>query len=178
MKTTVQTCELPADALLRRYRKRGAYTDCFTASLSFDVTLEAFIKAFYSTRLFKLERLVLARVFSRPSTDMDVARLADGRQSHFAAWSVEARIENQLLLCDYRQRTRSWLMTSRAGAIDSHVSQLYFGSAITPRNMENAALAEAAQPGKLLTALHCRYSVALLKSAANRLIRVQKQPHR
>ena len=51
--------------------------------------------------------------------------LAQGRRETFAAWQVESRAPDQLLLCDFRGGTRSWLMViaRREGTL------LHFGSA-------------------------------------------------
>jgi len=61
-------CELPAESLLGRYVGGGAYADCYTTQVPFDVSHAQFIEAFYTTALFKVERAIL-RLVARPSTD-------------------------------------------------------------------------------------------------------------
>jgi len=51
--------------------------------------------AFYTTLVFKLERLILKLAVSRPSTDAQAKQLAAGSIDEFSAWHVEARSENQ-----------------------------------------------------------------------------------
>jgi hypothetical protein len=108
---TVKLCSIPLGALLKRYQKSGFHTDCYTIDVPACVSQEQFVLAFYSTKLFKLERFILKWMVSRPSTEGQLARLASGEASEFAAWSVEDKSENQLLLSDFQGRTRSWLMT-------------------------------------------------------------------
>jgi hypothetical protein len=38
-----------------------------------------------------------------------------GELAKFSAWRVEASAPNQLLLCDFMGRTRSWLMSANLG---------------------------------------------------------------
>ena len=109
-----RACPLPAGALLERYADSGAYTDCYVTELPGAVSQARFIEAFYTTPVFKLERLILRWLARRPSTDAEAAQLAAGTLTRFAAWDVEAREPAQLLLTDMHQRTRSWLMTAAA----------------------------------------------------------------
>lgn len=64
----IERCEIPPDALLRRYRVDGTYTDCYATGSAGRITLARFVEAFYTTRLFRLERFVLA-LGGMPSTD-------------------------------------------------------------------------------------------------------------
>lgn len=129
---SVEACSLPDDALLRRYYKKGAYTDCYTTEISAAVTQSQYVFAFYTSPLFKIERVILKIIVARPSNDLQVQELAEGAVETFAAWRVEARSENQLLLADFQGRTRSWLMTE---GIDERRTRLYFGSAVLPVKM-------------------------------------------
>jgi len=129
----VTVAPLPAGALLSRYADQsGCYTDCFTTELAHNVTFPAYVTAFYTTALFRLERLILRLTLRRPSSDADAAALAIGTADTFAAWSVEDRGANQLLLCDLAGRTRSWLMTAPGNTPDT--TQLWFGSAVVARS--------------------------------------------
>jgi hypothetical protein len=161
----IQPCELPADALLRRLRDASAYTDCYGATVAGDVTHARFVEAFYTTGLFKLERAILAAFVARPSTDAQARALASGETDAFAAWTVEARAEDQLLLCDYRGRTRSWLMRAAA---DGGGTRLYFGSAVVPVAKADGSRSMGGAFAALL-AFHRLYSRALLQAAINRL---------
>jgi hypothetical protein len=55
--------------LLGAYARRGAFTDCYETTVSGTVSLPELIEAFYTTPLLKVERWILAKVVSRPSTD-------------------------------------------------------------------------------------------------------------
>src|SRR6185503_5105352 len=101
---------LPPFALLTRYAADGGYADCFATELPGDFSHAEFVAAFYTTWLFKLERLVLATLVFKPSTDRQAEQLARGERNAFAAWTVEARSPDQLLVRDYQGKTCSWLM--------------------------------------------------------------------
>jgi len=64
-------------------------------------THDVFVEAFYATALFKLERWLLRFLVARPSTDAEAHELARGERYSFAAWSVEARTPDQVLLRDF-----------------------------------------------------------------------------
>ena len=49
---------LPTDALLNIYNINGCHTDCFTTEIELEISFEQFVKAFYSTPLFRLERFI------------------------------------------------------------------------------------------------------------------------
>jgi hypothetical protein len=159
----IEPCALPADALLVRLKEAGAYTDAYSVAIAADVTHAQFVEAFYTTGLFKLERAILAVLVSKPSTDAQARALARGESDAFAAWTVEARAPDQLLLCDYRGRTRSWLMRE---PVEGGGTRLYFGSAVVPvpkaggtRSMGGGFCA--------LLAFHKLYSRLLLRAAVN-----------
>jgi len=151
--------DLPQDALLQRYREQGAYTDCFAIDVPRHVAHAAFVEAFYTTSVFKLERWLLALFVSRPSRDVEARELASGQRQQFAAWSVEGRASGQLLMCDYAGSTRSWLMALPAG----QGTRLYFGSAVV-RSRQGAVF-------RTLLGFHQLYSRILLRAAASRVLR-------
>jgi hypothetical protein len=161
----VQRRDLPAHALSAHYPREGAYADCYVTTIDRPVTHEAFVTAFYTTWLFKLERLVLALLVKKPSTDAEAAALARGERQAFAAWSVEARAPDQLLMCDFLGQTRSWLMVETAGA----GTQLYFGSVVVPGDDPGAR--GVRYPHRLMLGFHKLYSRALLAAARSRLSR-------
>jgi len=114
---------LPTEALLQRYALRGdCYTDCYAAGVKRAVDLPEYIAAFYSTTLFRTERMMLGAV-GRPSSKADLEALARGDARGFSAWEVEDRTPSQILLRDTKTgRTGSWLMVAPEG----RGSLLYF----------------------------------------------------
>lgn len=151
-----------------RYAEREAFTDCFTTTINREISFPSYVEAFYTTPLFRAERFILKWLAKRPSSDEDVRRLASGNTSEFAAWTVEDRSGNQLLLCDMHGRTRSWLMaapaTGQAGRTD-----LYFGSAVVPRRSTKSGKPEMGSAFSVLKGFHLWYSKALLAGARSRL---------
>ena len=159
----VHATELLPDSLLSPYRGVG-YTDCYVTELPFPVTATEFIEAFYTSSLFKLERMILSAVLRRASTDAQARELALGRRHSFAAWSVEARKEGQILLA--AGRTRSWLATTSGM---SSGTQLYFGSAVVPRHAASGTRTMGFWFWAL-SGFHKAYSRALLRAARNRIL--------
>lgn len=158
----------PACTLLHRYREAGAYTDCYSTDLDFPVSAAEYIEAFYCTWLFRLERWVLAVVMRRPSSDAQARAVANGTIDDFAAWTVEARAENQLLMCDVLRRTRSWFMCEARG----RHTRLYFGSAVVPQS-DSDGRQRLVFVFRLLLGFHRMYSRLLLRAAAQSLRRRQ-----
>ena len=158
---------LPGDALLARYAVAddGAslphYTDCFVTTVPIAADLATYVHAFYTTPLFRSERLVL-RLLGMHSSDADIEALLSGQQDHFAAWTLEDRTEDQLLMCDINKRTRSWFRVVSEGT----GSRLYFGSAVIADGDGLKASYRA------LLKLHQFYSRHLLRAAARRLVRL------
>lgn len=167
--STVQACELPPNALLRRYLDQGAYADCFVIDVDHPLSQAEYVEAFYTTRVFKLERLLLAWFASRPSTDRQVRDLANERLNVFAAWNVEARVGGQLLMCDMHQRTRSWLMCAPVAGAAGGGTRLYFGSAVVPIKDARSGQARMGFAFRALLGFHKLYSKVLLRAAASRL---------
>jgi hypothetical protein len=163
----VQPCPLPDISLLSRYRlQSGPYTDCYSTEIAGTVSQAQFVAAFYTTWVFKLERTILKWAVARPSTDAQAALLAQGRLDAFAAWTVEDRREDQLLLCDMHGRTRSWLMAVPDASGDR--TRLYFGSAVVPAKGSESG-ADIGTGFRLLLGFHKIYSRVLLKAAVRRL---------
>ena len=162
---------MPADAFLGRYSGGGAYGDCYVTEISSRVTQAEYVEAFYTTAVFRLERLILKWFVARPSTDDEARQLAQGNRDAFAAWTVEARAPDQLLLGDFSGRTKSWLMSVPAQDGGSPRTRLYFGSAVLPARRSSG---RSDGLGFFFTALlgfHRLYSRILLRSAAARLSR-------
>jgi len=170
----VKKVKIPDIGLLNRYRLNGAYADCFCVEVLGKVSHQAFIKAFYKTKVFKLERLILRWIVSKPSSDEQVDLLAAGKINAFAAWTVEQRCEDQLLLCDFQGKTRSWLMVEHCLSASENSTKtqtrLYFGSAIVPtkKNKKTSKLSLGLS-FDLLLGLHTFYSKVLLGAAKNNL---------
>ena len=161
---------LPNHALLTKYTNSGAYTDCFATEIARTVSHAEFVETFYTGDLFKVERFLLRVFIFRPSTDLQARQLAAGELSEFAAWRVEARAVDQLLMCAIDGRTRSWLMVSAAEVPGR--TRLYFGSAVVPRVSPLNASTGKPSMGfvfKALLGFHNWYSRALLSAAAARL---------
>ena len=163
MSDRVAPAPLPQNALLSRYAEReDCYTDCFAVTVPAHVDLGAYVQAFYTTWLFRLERRILS-LTGHPSANADAAALAQAQTDNFAAWRVEDRTDTQLLLCDVAGATRSWLSVRHK----PDTTVLMFGSAIVPRT-----------PGaplglifRLLLGFHKLYSRALLSAARRALTR-------
>jgi hypothetical protein len=167
---SIQACELPEEALLRRYREQDAYTDCFAVEFPRAVTHAQYVEAFYTTWVFKLERAMLAWFLSRPSTDDQARELAAERSSTFAAWTVEARVPNQLLMCDMHERTRSWLMN--APTDEGRRTKLFFGSAVMLMTDKRTGSRKMGFAFHALLGFHKLYSRVLLRAAVKRLARI------
>jgi hypothetical protein len=163
---------VPHDALLNTYRggRRpelwGRYGDCFTVRVDRAVTLSQWVFAFYTSPLFRIERLVLRVLAQAPSNDQQARDVAEGRRETFAVWLVGARTQDQLLMCDRYGKTRSWfrVIPDAAGA-----TALQFGSAVAARQAPDGA---AGLDGgfKVLLPLHKIYSRLLIGAAKNRAI--------
>jgi hypothetical protein len=165
----IRVTEVPPASLLGHYVASGAYADCYVTELPATVSHAQFVEAFYTTALFKLERLLLGLFLSRPSTDAQARQLAEGQRSAFAAWTVESRAENQIVLAT--GRTRSWLMVVAGSSELPASTQLFFGSAVVPPRSSSG---DRSSMGLLFTALlgfHKLYSRTLLRAARARLSR-------
>ena len=156
---------LPESSLLRRYADEGGYADAYAIETDRLVSFETFVEAFYTTWLFGLERVALS-VVGRPSNAAQARALAHGESDRFAAWTVEARTDTQLLLADVTGRTRSWLMCE---ALAGGGTRLYFGSAVVPRVDPQTGERRMGTGFRALLGFHRQYSRALLGAAARSL---------
>ena len=156
-----RACPVPRDALLHRYVEQdGCYVDCYEVMHPMEADLSDFIGAFYTTRLFRLERFVLQIGLRRRIRDADVGALAAGGMS-FAAWTVEDRVAGQILLCDLSGATRSWLAVAPK---EGGTTRLLFGSAVVPGDRGTLGPVVRA-----IIPLHRAYSRALLRLAEWRM---------
>lgn len=165
----IHASPVPDYATLRRYLEQGAFADCYVATFDGKVEQSDFIAAFYTTWLFKLERLVLRWTVDRPSTDEEAVQLGLGKRGHFAAWGVEAQDKDQLLLCDDSGRTRSWLMAVTRTGPGPVQTLLHFGSAVVPRNNASTGSKSLGPIFNALLGFHKLYSRLLLRAACAKL---------
>ena len=172
---------VPADTMLAHYSVEGTYTDCYATEVPEEISLAEFIYAFYTTFLFKLERFILKWTVVKPSRDIEARELADQARDKFAAWQVEDRSQNEILMCDFLGRTRSWLMVQPVRTADRMRTRLYFGTAVVPVQYSNRG-----EPSlefgfiALLSGFHQVYSVLLLyfaKSRVQRSARAKQKSH-
>jgi hypothetical protein len=162
--TPTETPLPPASLLARLARERGAYADAYTLKVPRAVPLAEFVEAFYTTRLFKVERRLLA-LFGRPSSDAMARAVARGEGERMAIWTVQAREPDELLMHEDSGATRSWFK-AEAGAAGT---TLWFGSAVVPRQRNPGGEARLGWAFHALLGFHRWYSRALLKAAARRL---------
>lgn len=165
MNLSIQKCLIPVKALLEKYACEGSYADCYWTEIPGRISLSEYIQAFYSTSLFKLERLILELAVAKPSTDIQAGQLARGQRDQFAAWHVEARTNEQILMCDFHGRTRSWLMVDPIEVNNYSRTRLYFGSAVVPVRNANTGELQLGTVYKALLGFHRIYSILLLYSA-------------
>jgi hypothetical protein len=166
----IQPSIIPASALLQAYGSGGGYADCFVTEVPGATSFESFVEAFYTTRLFKVERALLRWFMSKPSSDQDARDLSRGERSTFAAWKVEGRTPSQLLLVDVTGRTRSWLMVEPCEAAPAgRGTRLYFGSAVVARKDRRTGRESMGLAFQALKGFHQLYSRLLLRAACARL---------
>lgn len=155
------------DALLKTYRggphseRWGEYGDCFSVTTDRTISLAEFVLAFYTSRVFRIERWLLRLLVGARSSDQDARALAEGAKASFAIWYVGERTASQLLMCDRYERTRSWF---RVVPLEGAGTLLQFGSAVAAAHGPT----EARSPGRkfrLLLRFHILYSQLLLHAA-------------
>lgn len=164
---SIHRCNLPPDAFLQRYAGNDGYADCFQVDIPGAIGLGRYVEAFYTTWLFGAERAILS-LAGHSSTDAGAALVAEGEASRFAAWHVEARAEDQLLMCDFTGRTRSWfkVAASRNGS-----TTLYFGSAVTAVKTGKAGRKSMGLAFQVMMPVHILYSKGLLLAAKRKIAR-------
>ena len=160
------------DALLKTYRggkhpeRWGHYGDCFSVLVDGSVTLSQFVFAFYTSPVFRIERLILQVLVGAPSTDEQAREVAEGRGDSLAVWTVGERTPTQLLMCDRYGKTRSWF---RVVPHASGGTLLQFGSAVAARPGEMDSVKMSRGFGVLL-GFHRLYSRVLLAAASRRVL--------
>ncbi len=165
---SIQKCAVPQNSLLSVYTRDGSYTDSYRTELPGYITLPTFIKAFYTNWLFKIEAFILKYAAKRPSNDVEAQELANGSRIRFAAWDVEGRNENELLMCDMMGRTRSWFMVTH----ENERTQLYFGSAVVAMRNPKTGKSSLGPIFTVLLGFHQIYSFLLLYFASRNVAKV------
>lgn len=157
---------LPEQAFLICYEAQpNTHTDCFKATIAKDVSLEAFINAFFTTWLFRIERFILNVALKKPSSDAGIAKLAKGTSETMAAWRTEQRDGDQILLEVQNAPIRTWLMRETAG----DQTHLYFGSAVLPARKDKSGKPAMGHLFVVLMGFHKLYARALLYFAQRKL---------
>jgi hypothetical protein len=165
---SIEKCTAPPNSLVSPYSENG-YADSYCTEIAGHISLEDFVFGFYTTALFRLERFILTWTVQKPSDDKQAKDLMEGKTNKFAAWTVEGRRQNELLMCDMLERTRSWFMVKQIGTKEDPRTQLYFGTGISAAKKGKA---EKSSLGLFFIALlpfHKIYSVLLLYSAKIKL---------
>jgi hypothetical protein len=166
----IKSSPLPANALLSVYRDNSDYLDCFTIDTKGRVSLAEYILAFYTSAMFKPERAILTFVLGKKSTDQDAHDLAFSICDQFSAWHVEQRNENQIIMCDFQKRSRSWLMVMPVGEGKySQGTRLFFGTVIMPVEKTKTGRMIARLMVRALIWFHRLYARVLLYGAIRNL---------
>ena len=98
-----------------------------------------------------------------PTIDEHAKQLSLGNADSFSAWTVETRLDNEILLREPRSRKASWFMVRHDVEFSGNGIELLFGSVVFPKNDQKAL-------GVLfhsISSFHTYYSFALLRSAHN-----------
>ena len=171
---SIEKCAVHPQTLLSKYSLDGMYTDTYRTEIQGHIPFTAYVFSFYTTTLFKVEAFILAHTVKRLSNDNQARELADGERNEFAAWRVEGRNENELLMCDMSGRTRSWFMVHHLGSEDNKRTQLYFGSAVVPKENPKTGESSLGFVFQALLGFHKIYSILLLYFAKQKLITSSK----
>jgi hypothetical protein len=164
---------VPDDALLRTYRGGDrpecwlGQGDCFAVYVDRIVSLADFVFAFYTSPVFRIERVILALLAGATSSDTGARLLADGSGTSFAVWRVGERTATQLLMCDRYERTRSWF---KVVPLADAKTLLQFGSAVASRSRDHWARGRGGRSFRLLMKFHVLYSQVLLDAARRGLM--------
>lgn len=167
---SIEKSAIPTNSLLASYTGEG-YADSYCTELPGHISMEDYVFNFYTTTLFKLERFILTWSVLRPSNDNQAKELARGQTIKFAAWTVENRKGNELLMCDMLSRTRSWLMVKHSGTKEQPRTQLYFGTAVVPAAKLTTGRSSIGLFFIALLPFHKIYSVLLLYFAKQKIAR-------
>lgn len=154
---------LPDHALLSKYVDQpNAYTDCYGIDLPGPCDIHSYVRGFYTGRLFRVERWFIGAIVRYKSSDQQLDAMLAGQSDRFSAWTIEDRGEDQLLMCDYQKRTRSWFMVEPV----KNGTRLYFGTAVVKTDYLNSK-SEILAPYifRMLLPFHKLYARLLLRGA-------------
>lgn len=168
------TTQIPYDALTAKYIEEGAFVDCYSVEIPMEITLDEYIKAFYTTSLFKIERAILSVITSRPATNSEAVEFSLGRTESYSIWTVESRSSNQILLCDFTDKTRSWLMVKTSRTEEVVTTRLFFGSVVIPKKVSDSGNRSFGILFHLFGGFHRIYSKALLNASYRNLLKNKK----
>ena len=159
----------PAGSFLGKVGQgEGVYTDCFEVGIAADVSFADYITAFYTTPIFRAERLIL-RLFARaPATDAEARQVGTGEADRFAVWRVAERADNQLLM--RAGRTSSWFMLVPPSSEQDTETTLMFGSVVMPVVDPKTGHPKLGRGVEALLWPHVFYSRLLLSAARHRLL--------
>ena len=133
-----------------------------------------YVEAFYTGKTIKIELLLLDLLFSKPATDIQARQLAAGEIENFSGWRVEARNADELLMCDLRGKTRSWLMVLPQPKGSAPATRLYFGSAVVASGTKANGEPRMGAMFRSLLWFHKLYSRVLLDDARTRLLQLNR----
>jgi len=162
---TIQATEIPSSALLYGHVERGEYADAFYTDITYSADLSEYIRAFYSSRVMRVERFIL-KFIGKPSSADQVEKLATGEISELAVWSVAERRKNEILLPDSYDRTCSWLMVSYPS---TGKTRLHFGTGVHRMRQQGEGATSLNLFFRATIGFHLLYSKVLLRSARNQL---------
>ncbi len=175
----VSSIDVPEGSLLANYdvvpdaESECNYCDCYSTTIVGAISLEEFVYAFYTSRAFGIERRILAVALGIPSTHEDAKRLSMGKSNSFSAWTVENRLEHEMLLRFPKSSTGSWFMVRQNVENAAKNTELLFGSVVFPKK-NNAGFGLMFHS---LSGFHRVYSSALLNSTKKRLILLRTGGH-
>ena len=159
----VHKSDIPPASLVNAYQGKSCERiDCYRAFVDGPTNIENFVGRFYRGRLFRIERAMISLVTKHKSSDAQLDALLFGNSKRFSAWTQSGRTKNQLIMCDYQDRTCSWFMVEpyKTG------TYLYFGT-IFKRTNYFGGLEWLSKPlFTLLLPVHGLYSRLLLGAAA------------
>ena len=125
----IQPCEVPRGLPPQPLPGGAGFADCYVTEVPGAISQAAFIEAFYTSPLFKVERTILKYFVAKPATDADARQLAEGVATRFSAWNVEGQSRSELLLSDL-QRSHEVLAhgvaDGRARSLVQHAALLWF----------------------------------------------------
>jgi len=124
----IQQIDIPADTLIAEHRTRiDGFADSFMTRVPQDVSLATYVEAFYTTPVFRTERMILG-LAGHKSSDQQARNVAQGEADRFAIWGNPIRRDGELLMQEASGATSSWFMTRK----DGEGTELYFGTTVRP----------------------------------------------